>query len=118
MEMLDIYKHPDTQPILVAEGSDSELIGFLEASIRGFVEDCKTDQVGYLESWFVSAEHRKQGIGRTLVEGAERWAVENGCTEMASDSEVDNEVSLLAHVSLGYGETSRLIHLRKDLAAD
>ena len=115
-EMLGIYKNPETQLILVADAGGGNIVGFLEASIRPFVEDCHTDHVGYLEGWYVLPEHRRRGIGLKLVEGAERWAVENGCVEMASDSEVGNELSLEAHLSFGYKETSRLVHLRKNLA--
>ena len=113
-EMLDIYEHTDSQLVLVAE-KDGRLVGFLEASIRPFVEDCHTDHVGYLEGWFVEPGFRRYGIGRDLVRGAEHWARKKGCTEMASDAEVGNDLSLEAHLKLGYEETSRLVHLRKDL---
>ncbi len=114
-EMLDIYENKETQLILVAEISDGKLVGFLEGSIRPFVEDCHTDHVGYLEGWFVESEYRKHGIGRKLVKAAESWARGKGCEEMASDSEIGNNLSLVAHLNLGYVETSRLVHLRKDL---
>ena len=115
-EMLDILGHPETQLVLVADGGEGRLVGFLEASIRPFVEDCETDHVGYLEGWFVEAELRRKGIGRDLVRTAEHWARQKGCTEMASDAEFDNEKSIAAHASLGYKETSRLVHLRKVLS--
>ena len=114
-EMLDIYEHTDTQLVLIAETDSGQLIGFLEASIRPFVEDCHTDHVGYLEGWFVESEFRRYGVGRRLVRSAESWARSKGCTEMASDSEIGNDLSLKAHLNLGYEETSRLVHLRKDL---
>ena len=114
-EMLDIYEHTDSQLVLVAETDGERLIGFLEASIRPFVEDCETDNVGYLEGWFVEEDYRKNGIGGTLVEAAENWARDRDCEEMASDAEVGNELSLTAHQKLGYEETSRLVHLRKIL---
>ena len=115
-EMLDIIRHPESQLVLVADDGSGKLIGFLEASIRPFVEDCETDHVGYLEGWFVESEHRRKGIGRELVVAAEQWARQNGCTEMASDAEVGNERSIAAHANLGYKETSRLVHLRKELS--
>ena len=115
IEMMDIYEHTDSQLVLVAETDGERLIGFLEASIRPFVEDCETDNVGYLEGWFVEEGYRKQGIGGTLVEAAENWARDKDCEEMASDAEVGNELSLTAHQKLGYEETSRLVHLRKIL---
>jgi aminoglycoside 6'-N-acetyltransferase I len=114
-EMLDILSDSEHQLVLVAELNDGRRIGFLEASIRPFVEDCETDHVGYLEGWYVEPEFREQGIGRALVETAEKWAIQKGCTEMASDAEIYNEVSIDAHQKLGYKETSRLVHLRKEL---
>ena len=114
-EMIDILEHADSQLVLFAETSSGRLIGLLEASIRPYVEDCETDHVGYLEGWYVEPEFRKQGIGRALVREAEDWAIDKGCTEMASDAELGNDMSLAAHLNLGYKETSRLVHLRKDL---
>ncbi len=114
-EMMSILEHPEFQFVLVAEAVEKGLIGFLEVSIRPFVEDCTTENVGYLEGWFVVPEYRRSGIGRSLVTSAEAWARAHGCTEMASDAEVGNEHSIMAHRQLGYDETSRLVHLRKDL---
>ena len=114
-EMMDIYEHTDSQLVLVAETDNRRLVGFLEASIRPFVEDCETDNVGYLEGWFVEEGYRKKGVGGTLVQAAEDWAREKDCEEMASDAEVGNELCLTAHQKLGYEETSRLVHLRKIL---
>ena len=114
-EMLDIYEHTETQLVLAAETAGGKLVGFLEASIRPFVEDCHTDHVGYLEGWFVEPEFRMHGIGTKLVRMAEQWARKRGCTEMASDSEMGNNTSLQAHLKLGYEISSKLIHLRKNL---
>lgn len=114
-EMLDILDHPEFQLVIVADGGDGKLIGFLEVSIRPFAEDCDTENVGYLEGWFVEPEFRRTGVGRNLVANAEQWARSRGCTEMASDAELGNEDSIEAHRQLGYEETSRLVHLRKEL---
>ena len=114
-EMRDIIDHVETQLVLAAEDESGKMIGFLEASIRPFVEDCHTDHVGYLEGWYVEPEYRQHGIGKVLVRMAEDWARSHGCEEMASDAEIGNELSLTAHTKLGYEESSQLIHLRKDL---
>jgi len=113
-EMLDIIEHSDSQLVLIAE-TGANIVGFLEVSVRSFAEDCETDHVGYLEGWFVDPAFRKMGIGGDLVRMAEMWVREKGCTEMASDAELGNEPSLAAHQKLGYEETSRLIHFRKEL---
>lgn len=114
-EMRDIFEHTETQLVLVAELENEQLVGFLEVSIRPFVEDCDSEQVGYLEGWFVQPEFRQHSIGKVLVKTAEEWARQKGCEEMASDAEIGNDLSLKIHLNLGYEETSRLVHLRKDL---
>jgi aminoglycoside 6'-N-acetyltransferase I len=71
--------------------------------------------VGYIEGWYVAPDLRGMGIGRRLVQAAEDWARSNGCREMASDCTLDNDLSLRAHLALGYEETERLVHFRKVL---
>jgi aminoglycoside 6'-N-acetyltransferase I len=115
VKMTGNYEHSDTQLALVSESSEGNLIGFLEASVRPFVEDCHSENVGYLEGWWIEPDYRRNGIGRNLVSAAEQWARGKGCEEMASDSELGNDLSLEAHLRLGYEETSRLVHLRKEL---
>jgi putative acetyltransferase len=91
------------------------LCGFLEASLRPWVEDCATRPVGYVEGWFVDADVRRQGIGSRLLAAAQEWATAQGCREMASDAHIENLVSLKAHKALGFEESSRAVHLRKPL---
>lgn len=114
-EMFEIIGHGDTQLVAVADAGQGRLVGFLEASIRPFAEDCLTDFVGYLEGWYVEPEFRRTGIGRRLVAFAEQWAKTKGCSEMGSDAEIGNETSISAHLGLGYQITSRLVHFRKVL---
>ena len=101
--------------VFVVERGAGQLGGFLEASLRPYVEDCHTSPVGYIEGWYVDADLRQQGLGGELVKAAEQWASAQGCREMASDCELDNDVSLKSHLALGYAETGRLIHFRKSL---
>lgn len=103
------------QAVFVLSQADGKLGGFLEASLRHTAEGCSTSPVGYIEGWFIDPDLRQQGYGADLVKAAETWAIEQGCREMASDSLIDNLVSLQAHTALGYQEVERLIHYRKDL---
>jgi aminoglycoside 6'-N-acetyltransferase I len=41
------------------------------------------------------------------------WARRSGCTELASDALLDNEVSHAMHWALGFEETERVVCLRK-----
>src|SRR5262249_53205645 len=65
--------------------------------------------------WLVDADVRRQGIGKRLMAAAELWATAQGCKEMASDAQMENEVSLDAHKALGFEESSRAVHLRRRL---
>ncbi len=94
---------------------DGRPVGMIETRIREYGEGCETSPVGYIEGWFVYPELRGQGIAGTLTQAAEDWARGKGCTEMASDTWLDNEVSIRAHVKLGYYEVERLVHFVKQL---
>jgi aminoglycoside 6'-N-acetyltransferase I len=94
---------------------DGALCGFLEAGIRKYAEGCDTSPVGYIEGWYVDEDQRLTGVGAALVRAAEDWARQIGCTEIASDCLLDNDISLRAHTALGYAEVERLIHFRKSL---
>jgi aminoglycoside 6'-N-acetyltransferase I len=101
--------------IFVADRGDGSLGGFLEASLRRYADGCDTSPVGYIEGWYVDDDVRRQGIGAQLVKAAEQWARAQGCTEMASDCAISNEVSQHSHLALGYEEAERLVHFRKSL---
>ena len=58
---------------------------------------------------------RGQGVGKALVKTAEDWARAQGLHEMASDTWLENEVSIAAHLKMGYEEVERLIHFAKTL---
>jgi len=114
-EMEQILLEEDNQAIFICESSEKERIGFLEASLRDQAEGCETSPVGYIEGWYVDPKARRQGIGSALIAAAERWANSKGCREIASDCLIDNDVSLAAHLSLGYEEVERVILFRKSL---
>ena len=119
-ELADIFegKPVTTLPliILVAEVSDRELAGFLEVDLRSHADGCNPSRpVGYVEGWYVAANHRHRGIGRRLLAAAEDWTRSQGCTEMASDTWVDNDVSQRVHEALGYEVIDRCVHYRKPL---
>jgi len=54
-------------------------------------------------------------VGKALVAAAERWAIAQGCSEFASDTEVDNEISRAAHLRSGFSEVTVVRCFRKAL---
>ena len=91
-------------------------LGFLELSVRGFSDGCSSMPVPHVEGWYVELPARGRGIGRALMAAAEDWSRERGFTELASDTEVENDASLVAHRRIGFEEVERLVKLRKALA--
>jgi aminoglycoside 6'-N-acetyltransferase I len=101
--------------VFVASRGDEDVIAFIEAGLRKYAEGCESSPVGYIEAWYVDEQGRGQKVGRDLIRAAEQWAREKGCTEMASDTWLENEASIAAHLRLGYIEVERLVHFAKRL---
>lgn len=118
----DDYLNFDLDEILASENdavffalAEGRPVGMIEARIREYGEGCETSPVGYIEGWFMYPDMRGQGISKWLTQAAEDWARGKGCSEMASDTWLDNEASIRAHVKLGYFEVERLVHFVKQL---
>lgn len=105
---------PGLAAALVAVSGD-RLIGFAELSIRPCAEGCVTDRVGYLEGWWVEADARRLGVGASLVRAALDWARAEGCRELASDTEPENEASRLAHLACGFEDVGLVRCFRRRL---
>ena len=102
----------------VAAREDGSLVAFVEASLRDYAEGCQTSPVGYIEAWFVDENVRGQKLGREMIVTAKNWAREKGCSEMGSDTWLENEASIEAHRKTGYFEVDRLVHFIKKLQPD
>jgi aminoglycoside 6'-N-acetyltransferase I len=101
--------------IFIASDSNGQAVAFIEAGLRDYGEGCTTSPVGCIEAWYVDPHIRGQKIGRELVSVAEGWAREKGCTEMVSDTWLENESGVAAHLKLGYYEVGRLVHFIKKI---
>lgn len=87
-----------------------ELCGFSQCQLRhDYVEGTNSSPVGYLEGIFVEEKFRRQGIARAMVEACQNWTEEKGCTEFASDCEMDNLASRKVHAALGFEEVNRIV---------
>jgi aminoglycoside 6'-N-acetyltransferase I len=106
----------DDSAVFIALRAGGSACGYLEADSRPYVDGCDTSPVGYVEAWYVDADVRRLGYGRALLAAAEGWARARGYREMASDTQLDNEVSRRAHLRSGYAEVDRIIQFRKLLS--
>lgn len=96
--------------------SENKAIAFSEGSIRHeHVQGTWKSPVGYLECVYVDEDYRQKGIAKKLINKIESWATENGCTQIGSDTEVDNKISQKFHDKLDYKQVKIIIHFVKDL---
>lgn len=91
-------------------------VAFAQCQLRhDYVEGTDSSPVGYLEGVFVAEGYRRKGYAAALLAECERWAKEKGCSEFASDCELDNADSLRFHMALGFTEANRIICFKKEL---
>ena len=95
---------------------DNTAVGFAYVQLRhDYVEGTNSSPVGYLEAIFVKSEYRKCGYAKELLKRCEQWAAEKGCTEFASDCELNNDIRLAFHLSVEFTEANRIICFTKKL---
>ena len=91
-------------------------VGFAQCQLRhDYVEGCHTSPVGFLEGIYVDDACRRIGVARALLATCEDWAKGIGCSEFASDCEIDNRDSLAWHLKNGFAEMGRTIWFAKKL---
>ncbi len=112
-DMAEWLARPDATVLVAERAGGTGLAGFAEVGARSVVDGCSTSPVGYLEGWYVDEDVRRLAIGAALVRAAEAWARSRGYREFASDVELDNIISQLAHDALGFEETGRGVLYRK-----
>ena len=96
--------------------ADEIAVGFAQCQLRrDYVEGTDSSPVGYLEGIYVADGYRQQGFARELLTACESWAKAKGCTEFASDCELDNVQSLQFHLNVGFEEVNRIICFTKKI---
>ena len=89
---------------------------FAEASLRhDHVNGCDSSPVAFLEGVFVHSDHQGAGIGRALLTSVQAWAKKQGCSELASDANLNNVASHAFHRAFGFDETERVVFFRKPI---
>jgi len=100
----------------LARGGDGAAIGFAEATLRrDYVNGCATSPVAFVEGLYVAPPWRGRGLARRLCAAIERWARDLGCTELGSDTYLENVASQRMHEALGFEEMERVVCYRKVL---
>jgi aminoglycoside 6'-N-acetyltransferase I len=99
--------------VLLAEEDADTAIAFAEVALRrDYVNGCDGTPVAFLEGIYVTPDHRRTGIARTLVRAAADWGRARGAVEFASDALLDNHASHAFHKAVGFEETERVVYFR------
>ena len=94
------------------ETEEGRVIGM--CSVQTLISTAMGGPVGLVEDVVVSAPRRGRGIGAKLLEGAERWAVENGLTRLHLLTDGNNDGALEFYRNTGWSKT-KLVAMRKVL---
>ncbi|MBR2925394.1 MAG: GNAT family N-acetyltransferase [Clostridia bacterium] len=96
--------------------ANEQPVAFAQCQLRhDYVEGTETSPVGYLEGIYVDDDCRGRGYAKMLLCACEDWAKSKGCTEFASDCELENTGSLAFHLQMGFEEANRVICFTKKL---
>ena len=100
--------------VRLASAPDGSAVGFVEASQRvDYVNGTSTSPVAFLEGLYVEPSARRKGVAQALVAEVARWAAAQGCSELASDSPIENVAAHATHRALGFEETERVVYFRR-----
>ena len=114
--MSSFCANPERFAQFVAYGESDAVIGFIEAAVRtDYVNGTQSSPIAFLEGLYVVPEARRKGVARSLVSAVERWALDVGCREFASDASIENQLSHTVHRALGFQETERVVFFRRPL---
>jgi aminoglycoside 6'-N-acetyltransferase I len=115
-EMASLIVHPERFAQFIAYSASGQALGFVEASIRtDYVNGTTTSPVAFIEGLYVVPEARKKHVGKRLVDAVVPWALAAGCTELASDALLENQLSHRVHEALGFTQTERVVFFLRKL---
>lgn len=100
----------------IAFDRENKAAAFAQCQLRNdYVEGSSGSPVGYLEGIYVAEKYRRRGLAARLLTACEQWSRSQGCSEFASDCELDNSDSLSFHLKNGFTEAGRIICFIKKL---
>ncbi len=95
---------------------ENTYIGFIHIAIRQcYVEGAENFPVAYVEAVYIKDGFRNSGIASELIKMGELWTKSKGLSQMASDAEIDNKISIEFHKKVGFEEVNRVVCFIKDI---
>lgn len=99
---------------LIAEAGD-QIVGWLHATVT---ESIESDPFVVIGGLVIDRDHRGQGVGRTLLEHAEGWAKQQGCSIVRVWSSTLRTAAHQFYEHLGYTKVKTQHSFVKPVSAD
>ena len=99
--------------ILALDGDAA--VGFVEISLRPYVNGCLYRPVGFIEGLYLMPSYETDSARRLLIEACASWAKAKGAQEMASDAYLENQKSQDELTRIGFQKTEKIVYFRKKL---
>ncbi len=98
---------------------DDQVVGFINTTVRtDYVEGASSSGVMYIEGIYVIESYRRNQIAYQLINHVKEHALRLGLTQMASDTELDNEMSQFFHKAIGFKEVNRIVHYLMNISEE
>lgn len=95
---------------------DDKYVGFINYSTKqDYVSGSTSSPVLYIEAIYVLPEYRQKGVGHKLIRHVEQIAKDKNIQQVASDCELNNNVSEQFHKNCGFTEVERIICFIKNV---
>lgn len=104
------------ETVFVWERDGGRLGGFVTVGIRPWADACETENVPYIEGWWVAPDLRGESVGRELVAAVVRWCRAEGHRKLGSDTALKSDGSVAAQLALGFEDAGRLQLFRMRIA--
>lgn len=94
---------------------DSYAVGFIELSLRPYVNGCLDSPVGFIEGLYCAPDYDKEALSLSFISKATTWAKDNGARELATDTYLENTIAQKDHQRWGFQATEKIVYFRKKL---
>ena len=103
--------------LFIAE-KDSRVLGYIHIAVKDApsIPVMKPRRYGIIDSIVVDEAYRNQGVGRKLVERAEKWAQEKGATSIELNVYEFNREARVFYSRVGY--SSIMMRMSKQIESD
>lgn len=109
---------PEWPAVVMVSESDSGVVGYMEATLRPFVDGCREGPVGFIEGWYILDEHRESSSFELLLNGITLWTKANGGRELMCDVPTEEAELLAQHEASGFEKVQRMVMISKPLSSD